>query len=205
MKIFWSWQSDTYGKTGRHFVRECLVDAIVAVNEPLDVDEPSEQERKDPVELDQDRVGVVGHPSLVDAIFKKISAAAVFVADVTLMAELKAKPTDDNPEGIKRLINSNVAIEYGYAAGKLTDDATLLVMNLHHSPLTKLPFDLGHKVAPCRYRLAPDASPAGIAKAKKSLTGQSVDALKLHVRRTASLAPQPKFQEIQSTSSPAVF
>ena len=24
MKIFWSWQSDTPGKTGRHFVRDAL-------------------------------------------------------------------------------------------------------------------------------------------------------------------------------------
>ena len=62
MKIFWSWQSDTHGKTGRHFVRECLVDAIATVNQPVDVDEPSEQERRDPVELDQERVGVVGQP-----------------------------------------------------------------------------------------------------------------------------------------------
>jgi hypothetical protein len=57
MENFWSWQSDTHGKTGRHFVRECLADAIAIVNQPIDVDEPSEQERRDPVELDQERVG----------------------------------------------------------------------------------------------------------------------------------------------------
>jgi hypothetical protein len=52
MKIFRSWQSDTPGKTGRHFIRECLADAIAVLNEPLDVDEPSDRERRDPVELD---------------------------------------------------------------------------------------------------------------------------------------------------------
>ena len=57
MKIFRSWQSDTHGKTGRHFVRECLDDAIAIVNQPIDVNEPSEQERRDPVELDRERVG----------------------------------------------------------------------------------------------------------------------------------------------------
>jgi hypothetical protein len=205
MKIFWSWQSDTDGKTGRFFVRDCLKAAIAAVNESPVVDEPSDQQRKDPAELDQDRVKVVGHPSLADAIFKKIAAAAVFVGDVTLVAELKVEPTEDNPEGIKRLINSNVAIEYGYAVGKLTDDASLLVMNLHYGPLTKLPFDLGHKVAPCRYRLAPDAPKAQIEAAKKVLTGQFVDALELHIQRVASLTLAPKFEEIQSTTSPAVF
>jgi hypothetical protein len=28
MKIFWSWQSDTPGKTGRYFVRDALLEAI---------------------------------------------------------------------------------------------------------------------------------------------------------------------------------
>jgi hypothetical protein len=34
MKIFWSWQSDTSGKTGRHFVREALMDAIKQLKVP---------------------------------------------------------------------------------------------------------------------------------------------------------------------------
>jgi len=32
MKVFWSWQADTHGKTGRHFVREALADAIKLLN-----------------------------------------------------------------------------------------------------------------------------------------------------------------------------
>jgi len=30
MKIFWSWQADTDGKTGRHFVRDALTEAVEA-------------------------------------------------------------------------------------------------------------------------------------------------------------------------------
>jgi hypothetical protein len=34
MKIIWSWQADTDGKAGRHFVRKALADAIKQLREP---------------------------------------------------------------------------------------------------------------------------------------------------------------------------
>jgi len=33
MKVFWSWQSDTPGKIGRHFVRDALQAAIERLKE----------------------------------------------------------------------------------------------------------------------------------------------------------------------------
>ena len=33
MKVFWSWQSDTQGRIGRHFVRKSLEDAVYATEE----------------------------------------------------------------------------------------------------------------------------------------------------------------------------
>lgn len=76
MKIFWSWQSDIPGKTGRHFVRECLKNAIAIINQDTEVTEPPERSR-DPLTLDQDRVGVVGHRNLGDTILGKIAEANV--------------------------------------------------------------------------------------------------------------------------------
>lgn len=205
MKIFWSWQSDTHGKTGRHFIRGCLKDAIDAINLEADISEPPERTR-DPLTLDQDRVGVAGHRNLGDTILDKIAAADVFVGDVTLVAELEVPVTPDHPDGLKRLINSNVAIEYGYAVGKLTDDATLLVMNLYYGPLTKLPFDLAYKIPPCRYTLAPDASTDDIAKQRKALTKELVKILKLHVDRAVPAPPPPEpFQPREATRSAAFF
>lgn len=207
MKVFWSWQADTHGKTGRHFVKSCLADAITAVVQAtVDVDEPDREESR-AIELDQDRMGVVGHPGLADTIFAKIAAAWVFVADVTLVAELKGESTEDNPDGIKKLVNSNVAIEYGYAVGNLTDAAILLVMNTYYGPRAKLPFDLSHKVAPCRYRLAPDATASEIAAERKSLSRQFADALRLHLKRLAAEAPPPREPPVvpfHATSSTAV-
>src|ERR1043166_4613519 len=74
MKIFWSWQSDTPGKTGRHFVRQTLLDAIRDLKQPEDVEEPTERERKDALHLDQDRQGIPGSPDLFRTILEKIDA-----------------------------------------------------------------------------------------------------------------------------------
>lgn len=52
-----------------------------------------------------------GTPELARTIFGEIDNAAVFVADVTLVAEIPG--SDSSPK--MRLINPNVAIEYGYA------------------------------------------------------------------------------------------
>jgi hypothetical protein len=64
MKVFWSWQSDTPGKTGRHFVREALEEAIADLKVPPDVQEPTKQPRREDLHLDHDRKGVPGSPDL---------------------------------------------------------------------------------------------------------------------------------------------
>jgi hypothetical protein len=78
-------------------------------------------------------------------------------------------------------------------------------MNLHYGPLTALPFDLSHKVAPCRYRLPPNASKAEIATQKTELTAQFVEALRLHIKRVAAQVPVAAFQATLSTTTKAFF
>src|SRR3974377_787033 len=112
MKVFWSWQADTPGNIGRFFIRDALNDAIDTIKTDKDISEPNERENAGTLELDADRQGVPGSPDLAATIFRKIEAAGVFVADVTLVAQ--------TPDG-KKLINSNVAIEYGHAHHALTD------------------------------------------------------------------------------------
>ncbi len=46
MKVFWSWQSDTPGKVGRHFVRDALTAAIEQLKQAPDVEEPTERETR---------------------------------------------------------------------------------------------------------------------------------------------------------------
>jgi hypothetical protein len=196
MKIFWSWQSDTPGKVGRHFVRDALRLAIDALKQAPDVEEPTAAETRESIHLDHDRQGVTGSPDLARTIFEKIDAAAVFVADVTLIG--------NSDDGKKRLINPNVAIEYGHAHHALGDNAILMVQNTHYGDRDALPFDLKQKAGPIQYRLAPDAKKPEIEAAQKSLVGQFVEALRPFVERQATQAVAP-FQEQPSAGTPAVY
>ena len=83
MKIFWSWQSDTPGKTGRHFVRAALNEAIEQLRQPQQVEEPDEAARRDDLHVDAGREGVRGSPNLADIILEKIAASTCVIADVT--------------------------------------------------------------------------------------------------------------------------
>jgi hypothetical protein len=127
MKVFYSWQSDTPRDIGKDFVRQAL-DAAVS---GLQIDE---SER--PI-VDQDTAGVLGSPVIAETILRKIREANVIVVDVTLTGK-----TERN----KRLINSNAAIELGYAIGVHGDEVLLKVMNTHYGPAKDLPFDLLHSL-----------------------------------------------------------
>jgi hypothetical protein len=85
MKVFWSWRSDTDGKTGRFFVRDALKEAIDQLKQAPEIEEPSAREGREALHFDQDVQGVTGSPDLARTILDKIDAAHVVVADVTLV------------------------------------------------------------------------------------------------------------------------
>jgi len=206
MNIFWSWQADTDGKTGRHFVREALTEAIKQLKEPSDVEEPHERDLRESIHLDHDRKDVSGTPSIADVIFDKIDHADVFVADVTPVASLtRLQPTPGEPAE-KKLINSNVAIEYGYAVRAVTDELILLVQNTHYGNREDLPFDLKHKGSPIQYKLASGASKAELKFEQAKLVGMLVVALRACFTTLARSGPTaPKFEEIPPTTNRAYF
>jgi hypothetical protein len=78
MKVFWSWQSDTPGKTGRHFIRDALKAAIKKLKDADDVIEPTEREIRSELHIDHDRSGVPGSPDLVGVILEKIEQPTVW-------------------------------------------------------------------------------------------------------------------------------
>jgi hypothetical protein len=205
VKVFWSWQADTPGKIGRHFVRAALADAIKALKQAEDVEEPSEREAREDLHLDHDRQGVPGSPDLAPTIFRKIDQAAVFVTDVTLVAEMKGPAAEDSGGAQKKLINSNVAIEYGYALRALGDESILMVQNVHYGEREELPFDLKHKAGPIQYRLPPGATKQEIAAERARLRGILVEALRPYLVGRAPRAPSRKFEEVPCTSNIAFF
>lgn len=204
MKVFWSWQSDTPGKTGRFFVRDCLLAAIEEIKQHNDIVEPTERETRDSVHLDSDRQGVPGSPDLANLIFQKIDASEVFIADVTPVSRISARKRPDGSRSVRKLnMNPNVAIELGYALKSRGSENVLMILNEHYGKRQSLPFDLAHKAGPLIYVLKPDASKEDQRSCAALLTAKLVDALELYVGRAQS-KPQT-LEGILPTASEALY
>ena len=195
MKVFWSWQSDTPGETGRFLIRDALKDAIAQLKEAPDIEEPA----RGALHLDHDIQDVTGSPDLAQTIFRKIEASMVVVADVTLVGEIIPK-TDPN----KKLINSNVAIELGYALHSRTDQNVLLVFNKYYGGHEDLPFDLRHKGGAIVFDLRPGAERSEIDEQKKKLKGLFVRKLRPFLEQRAT-RPTVPFKETQCTFARAAY
>lgn len=184
MKVFYSWQADTPRDIGKEFIRKAL-DAAVS---SLEVDEPERPE------IDQDTAGVLGSPVIAEAIFQKIREAGVVVADVTL--------TGQTPGG-KWLINSNVAIELGYALGVRSDEVLLKVMNTHYGTPGDLPFDLKHRRWPVRFALPPTATGPERQRVFDKLVNELRGILDSYIQ--ASRPPPELFSPTPSTMNLATY
>jgi hypothetical protein len=194
MKIFWSWQSDTPGDVGRFLARDALNDAIEKLKDDKEVEEAPRD-----LHLDHDVKDVPGSPDLVRTILEKIEKSEVVVADVTIVGK--------TPEG-KGLINSNVAIELGYAWRECTDSRVVLVFNRHYGDYEELPFDLRHKGGAVDFDLKPEATKSQIAAARRLLTDAFVRKLRpfvegpARIREPLSLKPVIKHRILQRHRMP---
>jgi hypothetical protein len=173
MKIFWSWQSDTPGNIGRFLVRDALNDAIEKLRAGNDVEDAPRN-----VHLDHDVKDVPGTPDLVRTILAKIEKSEVVVADVTIVGKTEVG---------KGLVNSNVAIELGYAFHACTDERAVLVFNKHYGKHEELPFDLRHKGGGVDFDLKPDASKGEIEEQRRALKDAFVRKLKPFVEGAARI------------------
>lgn len=179
MIVFYSWQTDSPRKTNKAFIQGALDDAIAELNAEVEITQP---ERPDsPIELDQDTKGILGSPPIAEVILSKIKAANVVVSDVTLVAT----GCDD-----KLHINSNVAIELGYALGAKGYEPLLKVMNTYAGDPNQLPFDLRDRRHPVTYKLAPDASKATIRQERTRLAHELVNILRQYLS-ASEVEPQP--------------
>ena len=174
------------------------------LKEPSEVEEPSE--REEAFHLDHDRKSVEGSPDLAPTIFIKIDRAAVFIADVTVWpGERPMSANSARGARPKKLINSNVAIEYGFALRALTDARILMIQNVHYGDRDELPFDLEHEAGPIRFRLAPDATKAVIDAEHVRLRAVLVDALRPFIGTAASADAAVSFEEFPSTTNIAFY
>ena len=155
--LFYSWQSDLSPDVTRDFIRDALVIAIGIVNRDLAIEEA--------LRITSDTQDEPGHPSIFATILTKIDQSAVFVPDVSIVAEISGEGRDKG----KGVFNPNVAIEYGYALKALGPERMIPVMNTAFGGLRKLPFDMAHRRGPIRFNLLPGADAKNIEKEKNAL------------------------------------
>jgi hypothetical protein len=177
MKIFWSWQSDTPEQIGKYLVRDALKTAVTELKQTEDIEEAL----RDDLHLDQDTQGTTGSPDLVGTIFGKIEKSEVVVADVTIVGKTAAG---------KKLINSNVAVELGYALSECTDARVVLVFNRHYGTHEDLPFDLRHKGGAVVFTLPPEADRSNIAAVRRTLGVDFIRKLKPFLQQPLRIKEQ---------------
>ncbi|MGB3073437.1 MAG: hypothetical protein WBB68_04235 [Candidatus Moraniibacteriota bacterium] len=123
--VFYSWQSQLPNSTNRSFILDALSTAAseIIADDTIGIE---------PV-IDRDTLGVAGAPDIASTIFAKISAADIFVADISIILRSADGGATPNP---------NVLIELGYAINALGHERLVLVFNEAFGTIAELPFDL---------------------------------------------------------------
>jgi hypothetical protein len=166
-----SWQFDSPARVGRVFVRDALREAFEQLKLASIIEEPE----RDVARIDPGRIASTA--DVVVGILKHIDEAAIFVADVTAVGRI-GKGADVQPESAgTKVINSNVALELGYAVHALTDSKIVMVFNAHYGWQDELPFDIRNRSDAIAYTLAPNAGRAEIDAERKRLSSRLAAAI----------------------------
>src|SRR5271166_1607802 len=124
------------------------------------------------ISVDRDTLDVPGSPPILETIFAKIDRAAIFLSDLTYVAERVG--------GGGRTPNPNVCIEHGYALKVLSWRRVIAVMNaaMGHPDQHELPFDIRHSRRPILFDCPEEATAEVRRLARDALTKQLTAALK---------------------------
>lgn len=166
MKVFWSWQDDSPAKANRHFIKSALEEAVAALEGDFELDDA------DRPALDHDTKGVPGAAEIVPVLMKKIAESAVFVADVTPVAQ-----TADG----KALPNPNVLVELGWSLNSPGWTRQIYILNTAEGwKISDLPFDIrGRRTL--TYELAESDDGKMKASVKKRLVSELTSAIRTNL------------------------
>ncbi len=140
--IFFAWQSDTPPERNKDFIWKALTAAVRGLGEDASPESCPRPEK--------DTTGVSGNPNIVNTIFERISACAIFIGDVTLVGDAKL--------GKKPMPNPNVMLELGFAAHSVGWQRTILVFNEASGRPEDLPFDIRQHRWPVRYKFTDETT-----------------------------------------------
>ncbi|HUQ71354.1 MAG TPA: hypothetical protein VM165_17635 [Planctomycetaceae bacterium] len=163
--IFYSWQSDSDPELNWKFIEEALKEAANKVR--------AAPETEDIPVIDFGMLREPGSPEVATIMFKKIAAAAIFVADVTAVGRIQLYGG-----GEKKAPNPNVMMELGYAAGKIGWERIVCVMNEDEQfgSIEDMPIDVRNRRFPIRYKLQ-GADPASVYKELVSDLRRAIEAV----------------------------
>jgi hypothetical protein len=177
--VFYSWQSDLPNSCNRGFIQKCLEAAVATIKS-------DESVAVEPV-VDRDTQGVSGAPDIVATILAKITAADVFVADVSIINGGQERPTP----------NPNVLVELGYALKALGHERIVLVFNRAFGKVESLPFDLKMRRA-LVYELSAGEPKATESKALERQLEQAVRSALGTTGKNADAPPIPAVSAIEN-------
>jgi hypothetical protein len=195
LKLFFSWQADAPTSNCRNFIETALKQALVRVAASIEVESAV---RDAGIEIDRDTLDAAGWAPIVDTIFRKIDAAAIFVPDLTFVAtRLDGKRPSSNP---------NVLVECGWALKSLKHERILPVMNVRYgSPGGEaMPFNMRHLRHPIQYELDESADTETRRVVRERLVTDIAKALRpmLALDGVKALLPQPPTPELFRATVP---
>lgn len=172
-KIFYSWQVDTPAKVNRNLIERALQLALNRIGRNTALESATRD-----LAIDRDTKGIPGSPPIVETIFRKIDAAAVFLPDLTFVgSRADGRPTP----------NPNVLIEYGWALKALSYRRLIPVMNTAFGEPTpeNMPFDMRHLRNPIRFNCAADADDSKRREVQNALSKEIENAI-LHILKDSA-------------------
>lgn len=130
--IFFSWQSDVKGN--KSFIDRSIRNAINEIKTDPDWTNMN-------ITYDHSTMNRSGSPSIVDTIHQKINTCDVFIADVTPIATINGKNTNQE----KLIPNPNVMAESGFALRALGENQIIFLIKNGEGDVNDLPFDIRHR------------------------------------------------------------
>jgi methylase of polypeptide subunit release factors len=155
-KLFFVWQSDRDSK----YCKDFIYDALKNIAEELDNDSDFQYKL---ILLDS-AAGVSGTPEIPDTILRGLSTSDIVIFDFTPVAT-----TDSGTRKSKKLVNQNVAYEFGYSLKAIGDSRLINVSNSYHGSAIKDFFDVRHRLYPINFNVSEVSSDEEYSKERDNL------------------------------------
>jgi hypothetical protein len=152
--VFYAWQSDRPRKVTRDLIRDAAEAACKRITE--DTSYPWG------LTLDSDTRGVAGMCDIPNTILEKIKRCDIFLADLTFVGK-----TEDS-EDEQLMPNANVLFELGSAAGSISFESLIGVVNEAFGSTKGQVFDIKRRRS-LTYCVSENADPSTVAKERECL------------------------------------